>query len=262
MAAPQPVVFRAADGVEIRGQLFTTAAGAGERRPALVFVHGGPRRQMLLGWHGMEYYHNTYAFNQYLAASGYVVLSVNYRSGIGYGMEFRESPGYGAGGASEFQDVLAAARYLQGRADVDPKRIGAWGGSYGGYLTALALARASDLFAAGVDIHGVHDWRTETRLFLPSDDRDLQLAAQRLALESSPVAHVKTWKSPVLLIHGDDDPSVSFGQTVQLAEALRKQGVAFERLVFPDEVHDFLRHERWLEAFRAAATFLDKHLKN
>jgi len=135
-------------------------------------------------------------------------------------------------------------------------------GSYGGYLTALALARASELYAAGVDIHGVHDWRTETRLFMDSDDPTVKQAAQRLALDSSPLAHVKTWKSPVLLIHGDDDPSVSFGQTVQLAEALRKQGVAFEQLVFPDEVHDFLRHERWLDAFRAASDFLDRHLKN
>jgi dipeptidyl aminopeptidase/acylaminoacyl peptidase len=226
----------------------------------VIFFHGGPRRQMLLGWHFYEYYHNAYAFNQFLASRGYLVLSVNYRSGTGYGMEFREALRYGAVGASEFNDVLGAASYLRGRPDVDASRIGLWGGSYGGYLTALGLARASDRFKAGVDLHGVHDWRTETKLFLPSDDLDVQQAALRLALDSSPMAHVKTWRSPVLLIHGDDDRNVEFRQTVQLVEALRGQGVEFEQLVFPDEVHEFLTHAKWLEAFRAAADFLDRKL--
>jgi dipeptidyl aminopeptidase/acylaminoacyl peptidase len=261
LVEPQPVAFRAADGLEIHAQLFARPPRAGERRPAVVFFHGGPRRQMLLGWHAMEYYHNTYAFNQYLASRGYVVLSVNYRSGTGYGVDFREASAYGAAGASEFNDVLGAARYLASRTDVDVKRVGAWGGSYGGYLVALGLARASDLYAAGVDIHGVHDWRTETRLYLDSDGPEVQQAARKLALDSSPLGHVSTWKSPVLLIHGDDDPSVAFSQTVQLAEALRKRGVAFDHLVFPDEVHEFLRHARWVEAFRAAAAFLEKHLR-
>lgn len=260
LVVPQAVAFKADDGMEIRGQLFLSAAPAGERRPAVVYLHGGSRRQMLLGWHPMEYYHNCYAFNQYLASRGYVVLSVNFRSGTGYGMEFREAPEYGAVGASEFNDVLGAARYLAGRPDVDPKRVGLWGGSYGGYLTALGLARASSLFAAGVDLHGVHDWRTETRLFLPSDDFAVQQAALRLALDSSPIAHVEGWKSPVLLVHGDDDPDVAFGQTVQLVEALRRKGVPFEQLIFPDEVHGFLLHLRWLQAFRAAEAFLGTNL--
>src|SRR5712692_7352852 len=116
---------------------------------------------MVLAWHYSEYYHNAYALNQYLAGRGYVVLIVNYRSGIGYGVEFREALNYGARGASEFNDVLGAGLYLRSRADVDPRRIGLWGGSYGGYLTALGLARASDLFAAGVDLYGVHDSSTE-----------------------------------------------------------------------------------------------------
>ncbi|RPI17961.1 MAG: S9 family peptidase [Acidobacteriales bacterium] len=262
LAAPREVTFKAADGMEIRGQLFLPEnVRTGERRPAVIFLHGGPRRQMLLGWNYMDYYHNTYAFNQYLAARGYVVLSVNYRSGTGYGLEFREALRYGAVGASEFNDVLGAGQYLKGRPDVDGKRVGLWGGSYGGYLTALGLARASDLFAAGVDLHGVHDWRTETKVFLPSDHMEVREQALRLAFESSPMAHMKGWRSPVLLVHGDDDRNVEFKQTVQLVEALRKQGVEFEQLIFPDEVHSFLRHARWLEAFHAAAEFLDKHLR-
>jgi dipeptidyl aminopeptidase/acylaminoacyl peptidase len=262
LVAPQPVAFKAADGMEIPAQVFLPSdLKAGERRPAVVFFHGGSRRQMLAGWHYREYYHHTYAFNQYLASLGYVVLSVNYRSGIGYGMEFREALNYGATGASEFNDVIGAARYLQRRPDVDPKRIGLWGGSYGGYLTALGLARASDLFAAGVDLHGVHDWRTETTVFLPSDELEVQQAALRLALQSSPLADVKTWRSPVLLVHGDDDRNVAFSQTVRLVEALREQKVEFRELIFPDEIHEFLLHRHWVEAFRAAAEFFDRHLR-
>src|SRR6202011_4565410 len=96
---------------------------ASERAPAIVFFHGGPHRQMLLGWHYMQYYANAYALNQYLAASGYVVLSVNFRSGIGYGLDFREALQFGASGGSEYADVRAAAVYLRSRADVDAARI-------------------------------------------------------------------------------------------------------------------------------------------
>jgi len=262
LVEPQAVHFSAADGMRIPAQLFLPrGVAAGERRPAVIFFHGGSRRQMLLGFHYGSYYHNAYSFNQYLASRGYVVLSVNYRSGIGYGMEFREALNYGATGASEFHDVMGAGLYLRGRADVDPKRIGLWGGSYGGYLTALGLSRASDLFACGVDIHGVHDWNVTIRNFAPTYDPQAAQAAAHLAFESSPMASVKTWRSPVLLIHGDDDRNVPFSESVTLAEALRKQGVQFEQLVFPDEVHSFLRHERWLEVFRAASGFFDRHLK-
>src|SRR5438045_7964369 len=150
---------------------------------------------MLLGWHYLYYYRNAYALNQYLASRGFVVLSVNYRSGIGYGMEFREALHYGAQGASEFQDVMAAGLYLRSRADVDPGRIGLWGGSYGGFLTALGLARASNLFAAGVDFHGVHNWNVGIRTFTPSYNPKPD--EERLAFESSPMAWLDGWKSPV-----------------------------------------------------------------
>ena len=262
LAVPEPVLFPSADGMKIHAQLFLPAsARSGERRPAAIFFHGGSRRQMLLGWHYNYYYRNSYAFNQYLANRGYVVLSVNYRSGIGYGMEFREAVDYGAVGASEFNDVLGAGLYLKSRPDVDPDRIALWGGSYGGYLTALGLARASDLFAAGVDFHGVHDWNDVITNFEPAYDPVRRQEAARLAFESSPMAAVKSWRSPVLLIHGDDDRNVPFSQSVDLAQALRQKGVEFEELVFPDEIHDFLVHAHWLAAYRAAADFLDRHLK-
>jgi len=227
----------------------------------LLFFHGGSRRQMLLGFHHRGYYHNAYALNQYLASQGYIVLSVNYRSGTGYGMEFREAINYGARGASEFQDVLGAGLYLRSRDDVAPNRIGLWGGSYGGYLTALGLARASDLFAAGVDIHGVHDWNVVIRNFVPSYNPNAREELARLAYESSPMAYINTWRSPVLLIHGDDDRNVPFSESVDVAESLRRQGVQFEQLIFPDEVHGFLLHRNWLAAYRATAGFFKRMLR-
>jgi dipeptidyl aminopeptidase/acylaminoacyl peptidase len=254
LVEPQQVIFSSADGLSIHGQLFIPNPRPAKPAPAMVFFHGGSQRQMLLGWHSMYYYWNSYAMNQYLVSRGFVVLSVNYRSGTGYGLDFREALRYGPAGASEYNDVQGAGVYLRTRPEVDPNRIGAWGGSYGGYLTAMALARASDLFKAGVDFHGVHDWAKE--LGIPENAPEY-----KLAFESSPMAFLSGWKSPVLLIQGDDDRNVQFNQTVMLTDALRREHVPYELIVFPDEVHDFLLFKSWLTAYEASAKFLEQHLK-
>jgi dipeptidyl aminopeptidase/acylaminoacyl peptidase len=259
LVKPEAVVLSSADGLQLHGQLFRPSSSG--RHPALVFFHGGSRRQMLLGFHSMYYYSNAYAMNQYLASRGYLVLSVNYRSGIGYGLDFREGFHYGATGASEYADVQGAALYLRSRDDVDPRHIGAWGGSYGGYLTALALARASDLYAAGVDFHGVHDWNIEFLGETIPGDVQTQAAFMRTAFESSPLAHMSTWRSPVLLIQGDDDRTVAFAQTVRLVEALRDRNIDYEQLILPNEIHDFLLWRDWLTAYRATADFFNRKLR-
>jgi dipeptidyl aminopeptidase/acylaminoacyl peptidase len=267
LVLPQQVIYSASDGMKIHAQLFLPPGiRPGEKHKAVVFMHGGSRRQMLLGWHYMDYYNNAYGMNQYLASQGYIVLSINYRSGIGYGLNFREAINYGRGGASEYHDVEGAGLYLRSRPDVDAAHIGLWGGSYGGYLTALGLARGSDLFAAGVDFHGVHDWAARSISTTPgSAAAAAALAAggedsARTAYESSPIASVRTWRSPVLLIHGDDDRNVDFAQTVELAGALRRQGVYFEQLIIPDEIHGFLRHASWLRAYHAEVDFFQRKL--
>ena len=256
LVEPELVSVRTSDSLDVRMQLFRPAEPAQGRRPAVIFFHGGPSRQMLPAWHYMYYYHNTYALNQYLASRGFVVLSVNYRGGIGYGRAFRQAPRRGMRGASEYLDVLAAAAWLRARPDVDSARIGLWGGSYGGFLTALGLARNSDLFAAGFDLHGVHDWSLDR--VAPAGARAPQASDSALALAraSSPVADVDRWRSPVLLVHGDDDRNVGFAQTVDLGRRLRARGVDVREIVFPDEVHDFLRHGDWLKAYGAGAEFL------
>ena len=264
LTIPQSVLLPERAGVAAHGQLFLPPSGAADvRHPAVVFIHGGPVRQMLVGWHYMDYYSNAYAMNQYLASRGYVVLALNYRAGIGYGLDFREAEGIGAAGASEYNDLLSAAAFLRARPDVDAARIGLWGGSYGGYMTALGLARNSDLFAAGVDLHGVHDWYHWTlseRDNVPLYASDAPPAVLATALAASPISSIATWRSPVLLIQGDDDHNVAFSESIRLAEALRAQGVDYAELVFPDEIHGFLRHESWLRAYAATAQFLDDKL--
>jgi dipeptidyl aminopeptidase/acylaminoacyl peptidase len=261
LITPTKVVIKSPDGLEIHTQLFNAASGTG-RRPAIVYVHGGPPRQMLLGWNYSDYYSNAYALNQYLANRGFVVLSVNYRLGIGYGRDFQQPAHAGSQGASEYTDVRAAAEWLRAQPFVDPRRVGIYGGSYGGFLTAMALARNSDLFAAGVDMHGVHDWTTERARGLMNRDRyeeapDLQRALD-IAWTSSPVSYVKSWKSPVLLIHGDDDRNVRFNQTVDLARRLAAQGTPFEELIIPDDTHHFMRHANWVRVDAATAGFFER----
>ena len=257
---PKQVLFKSEDGLTIHGQLFVPK-GQSKPGPALIYMHGGPPRQMLLGFHYLDYYHDAYAANQYLASLGFTVLSVNYRLGIMYGHDFRTPPDSAWRGASEYKDILAGAKYLQSLPTVDPQRIGLWGGSYGGFLTALGLARNSDIFKAGVDYHGVHDWE----VFLPEWEEGATSApdfkaAQKLAWESSPDSSVSQWKSPVLLIQGDDDRNVPFSQTVDLAQRLRDNHVPFEQIVFPDEIHDFLLWHDFIHSYEATAQFFQKHL--
>jgi dipeptidyl aminopeptidase/acylaminoacyl peptidase len=257
LVVPKSVDFRAADGHIVYGQLFEKEEGA-SKKPAVVFVHGGPPRQMLTTWHNIDYYSNAYAVNQYLADHGFVVLSVNYRLGIGYGYAYSHPANWGPTGASEYQDVVAGNEFLQHQPNVDPHRIGIWGGSYGGYLTALALARNSDRFCVGADWHGVHDWSTDDNLPNPPlryQTLDMQ-KERRIAWQSSPDASIPQWRSPVLLVQGDDDHNVPFHQTVDLARRLELAHVPFSELVIPNEIHGFLRYATFLKVDEATVKFL------
>jgi dipeptidyl aminopeptidase/acylaminoacyl peptidase len=256
---PEQVIFKAGDGTTIHGQLFINRT-LSSTRPGIVFMHGGPIRQMLLGFHYSDYYINCYAFNQYLASQGYVVLSVNFRTGVGYGRDFRRAKNQGPRGASEYQDVVAAANYLQSLQQVDPSKIGLWGGSYGGYLTAMGLSRNPEIFKAGVDVHGVHDWSFDGQD--ATNSWGLQKKELELALKSSPVADLSKWTGPVLFVHGDDDRNVNFQQSTDLVEKLREKNVPVEVLILPDEVHGFLRYDSWKRIFEGAKDFFDRNLKN
>jgi dipeptidyl aminopeptidase/acylaminoacyl peptidase len=263
LVTPTQVIFESSDGVTVHAQMFEREGGP-STKPAVIFVHGGPPRQMLLGWHYSSYYSNAYAVNQYLASRGFIVLSVNFRLGIGYGYDFHRPPNSGARGAAEYLDVKAAAEYLQDLPRVDGSRIGIYGGSYGGFLTAMALARNSDLFAAGVDVHGVHDWTAERARGMMTRDRYEQAEDIEQALEtawaSSPMSSMATWTSPVLIIHGDDDRNVRFNQSTDLVRRLVDRGIPHETLVIPDDTHHFMRFANVLKVYEATAEFLERKL--
>jgi dipeptidyl-peptidase-4 len=247
---PEIIWLTAPDSVKFSNQLFLPKdIKPGEKRPAMIFVHGGPSRQMLPGYHYMQFYHWFYAYNQWLQSQGYVVMSVNYRRGIGYGRSFQQAPNSQARGNSEYQDVLAAGRYLQTRADVDPTRIGIWGLSYGGLLTAQALARNSDLFVAGGNLAGVHLYGNS-------------LDPEALSFKSSAVGAIEGWKSPVFLVHGDDDRNVDFAQTVGLVSLLRARNVYYELMVMPDDLHESWYHENWIITFNRMGDFFKRFVWN
>jgi dipeptidyl aminopeptidase/acylaminoacyl peptidase len=268
LVTPQLVSFKASDGVEAYGQLFVPVGGPA-RKPAVVYVHGGGPRQMLLGWHNRWEYANDYGANQYLVSRGFIVLSVDYRLSVGYGQAFQFPENAGPRGASEYRDILAAGLYLQSRQDVDRTKIGIWGASLGGYLTALALGRNSDVFASGVDVHGAHDriaaiTTTQMAHALAGDgmtDAELRQAL-KVQFESSPISAVSTWKSPVLLIHGDDDRIVDIRQSIDLKRRLEEKGVHVEELILPDDVHDSLLYRNWVSSIRAMSTFFERTLKS
>lgn len=263
LVTPKQVIFKSEDGWNVHATMFEPK-NMTEKSPAIIYVHGGPPRQMLLGWHYSSYYSNGYAVNQYLASQGFIVLSVNYRLGIGYGYEFHRPVDGGTRGASEYKDIKAAALWLADQDFVDSEKIGIYGGSYGGYLTAMALGRNSDLFTVGVDIHGVHDRTTRVGSFMYPGGYEMapdKEKAREIAWESSPISSVPTWTSPVLIIHADDDRNVQFSQSTDLVQRLNEKGVFNETLVIVDDTHHFMLHANQLKVNKAAADFLKRFLK-
>jgi dipeptidyl aminopeptidase/acylaminoacyl peptidase len=258
LVMPQPVTFTAKDGQETHAQLLLPRETTSRPHPAILFFHGGPQLQMMLGFNTDSREHNwMYAFNQYLVAEGYIVLSVNYRGGTGYGLDYREADNLGPGGASELNDILGAITYLRGRQDVDSHKIGIQGDSYGGFVTELGLARASDALAAGVDYAGIYNWST----FLSAVGQPLEGDdANRRAVESSPVATIDQWHAPVLVVKADGDLDVPIQQTTALIEDLRSHNIDHDVVIIPNEIHAMSRYSSWLTLFTASDAYFDRHL--
>jgi len=219
---------------------------------------------MLLGWNYSDYYSNAYASNQYLVSKGFNVLVVNYRLGIGYGFDFHKAANAGIAGASEYLDIKAAGEWLKTQSFVDPNKIGIYGGSYGGYLTALALARDSKLFAAGVDIHGVHDWVINASIVAANERYEKAPdyeKAIKVAWQSSPVSSISSWTSPVMIIHADEDRNVRFNQSVDLINRLSKTKVKVETLMIVDDTHHWMKHSNAVLVYQSVADYFVKTLK-
>lgn len=258
LITPTEIEFPSTNSFTIHSQLFLPKK-IKEKLPVIIFIHGGPDRQMLLDWHYSSYYSNCYAVNQYLANLGYAVLSVNYRNGIGYGYAFDEPNHTYSQGASEYEDILAATKWIRSQTNLNYGKIGVYGGSYGGYLTSLALSRNSDIFKAGVDLHGVHFHEPEEAINKYSEAPDLKLALE-LEQKSFALNYVSQWKPPVLLIHGDDDRNVDFIQSKKLADKLARYHVPFEYLVIPDDSHHWMKYSNQVKIDQATVDFLMKHI--
>jgi dipeptidyl aminopeptidase/acylaminoacyl peptidase len=258
LVAPEAVTFTAKDGQIAHAQLFLPRdAGSAKLHPAIMFFHGGPRRQMLLGFNPMGAYNWMYALNQHFVSEGYIVISVNYRGGIGYGLDYREAKDFGPDGGSELNDLLGAVTYLQGRKDVNPRKVGIWGASYGGLMTALGLARASKDIAVGVDYAGVYNWDSMlASLGVPVEAGE----ATRRGFDSSPIATIDQWHSPVLVVQADDDRNVPLQQSLELIEDLRLHHVDHDEIMMPNEIHDLARYSSWIMLFKATDAYLNRHL--
>ncbi|HEY2780485.1 MAG TPA: prolyl oligopeptidase family serine peptidase [Steroidobacteraceae bacterium] len=259
LVTPEAVTFSAKDGQLVHAQLFLPHDAAGAKaHPAIMFFHGGPRRQMLLGFNPMGAYNWMYALNQYFAAEGYVVISVNYRGGIGYGLDYREAKNFGPDGGSELNDLLGTVTYLQSRKDVDSRRVGIWGASYGGLMTALGLARASKDIAVGVDYAGVYNWNSMlASVGVPVEPGE----ATRRGFDSSPIATIDQWHSPVLVVQADDDRNVPLQQSLELIEDLRLHRIDHEEIMIPNEIHDLAHYSSWIALFKATSDYLNRHLQ-
>ena len=240
---PTLVDFPAADGQTAYGQLFTPEHSNG---CAIIFSHGGIRRQMLPGFHYMDAYHYLYGMNQYLASRGCVVLSVEYRSSIMRGEAFRDAPGWGFAGNSELIDFVGAAKWLMARKDVNASRgVGIYGLSWGGYMTSNALSQHSDLFKVGFDMAGVHT------------------SSNPEGAKYSAVGNIDTWTSPVFLAQGDDDMNVNFNEGTTLARVMqtKRPQVEFRQQVLPGQTHDlYLTYEQLVQIYQDGSDFLLAHM--
>ncbi|HEY2463850.1 MAG TPA: prolyl oligopeptidase family serine peptidase [Steroidobacteraceae bacterium] len=258
LVTPEAVTYPAKDGQLVHAQLFLPRDAGAKPHPAIMFYHGGPRRQMLLGFNPMGAYNWMYALNQRFAAEGYIVISVNYRGGIGYGLDYREARNFGPDGGSETNDILGTVSYLQGRKDVEARKIGVWGGSYGGLMTALALARASKDIAVGVDYAGVYNWNTMlASVGVPVEPGE----ATKRGLDSSPIATIDQWHSPVLVVQADDDRNVPLQQSLELIEDLRLHQIEHEEIILPNEIHDLAHYSAWIALFKATDAYLNRYLQ-
>jgi dipeptidyl aminopeptidase/acylaminoacyl peptidase len=275
---PELVSVESSDGWEIPGYLLDprdSAAVADDATdlPAVIWVHGGPMRQMRDGWHPGRSYGLPYTFHQYLATRGYVGLCVNYRGGIGYGKEFRQ--GIAEDPGSEMNDVVAAAEYLKRLDYVDEESVAIWGLSYGGYATLQILGTDPDVFTMGVNLAGVADrrvyeeWATHTKYpeavsRLPHRLGGHPWEAPEAWDEASPVTHMDAVDAPLYNFHGTADRYVNFEQLDEVVDRLLDRDgetdAVFEWEYYPDENHVFSERRTWERTLRQIVEAFENHL--
>lgn len=255
---PEIVMIPASDGVEVPARIYRPESwNAQPNGAAAIFVHGA-------GYlHNVHDYWSTYAreymFNQYLASKGYVVLDIDYRGSAGYGRDWRTAI-YRHMGGRDLQDHVDGSRYLQQNFGIDPERVGLYGGSYGGFITLMALFNEPRHFGAGAALRSVTDWAhynhgyTGRILNLPQND---SVAYRR----SSPIYFAEGLEDPLLMAHGMVDVNVHFQDIVRLSQRLIELGKTdWELAVYPVEDHGFVRPSSWTDEYRRIFELFERAL--
>jgi dipeptidyl aminopeptidase/acylaminoacyl peptidase len=260
LVEPMHVRYPGADGREIPALLYIPHAEAirgGALPPAIVHIHGGPTGQHLRWWDRAS---------QWYANNGYVVLAPNIRGSTGYGREFQEA-NRGDWGGKDLEDVVKGAQWLAKEGIADAKRIGAYGGSYGGFMTLMVLTQAPDVWAAGVSVVGVVSWKTlhdttrgDLRDYL---ERELGDPAKvpDLYRDRSPLTHVSKIKAPLLVLQGANDPRVPQSEAKLMTDALSKAGKTFDQHVYEGEGHGFRTRANAIDSLRRATEWFDRYLQ-
>ncbi len=258
---PKLVTYRTRDGKDVYARLYTPemiGAKRDPRKPAVIFVHGAGYLQNAHKY--WSSYYREYMFHNLLASRGYVVLDPDYRASSGYGRDWRTAI-YRFMGGKDLEDVVDGAKYLVASEKVDPKRIGVYGGSYGGFITLMAMFTTPDVFRAGAALRPVTDWAhynhgyTSNILNVPQSD----LEAYR---KSSPIYHAAGLKGALLIAHGMVDTNVHFQDSVRLAQRLielRKEN--WELAVYPVENHGFVEETSWADEYKRILKLFEEHLR-
>lgn len=263
LATASVLRYKSFDGLEIPAIYYKPLnASATNKVPALVWVHGGPGGQSRVGYS---------SFIQYLVNHGYAVLMVNNRGSSGYGKSFYKMDDQNHG-EKDLQDCIYGKKHLQSLEYIDKDRIGIIGGSYGGYMTMAAMTFTPDEFKAGVNIFGVTNWvRTlnsippyweSFRKALYAELGDPTTADSVRLRRISPLFHAQNVKNPIMVLQGANDPRVLQIESDEIVEAVRKNSIPVEYLVFPDEGHGFVKKENEMKGYSGVLSFLDKYLKS
>lgn len=253
---PEIVTFKARDGVEVYARLFQPD-NPHPNRPAVIFIHGaGYLQNAHRGW---STYEREFMFHNLLRDSGYFVLDVDYRGSSGYGRDFRTGI-YRHMGGKDLEDVVDGARFLVEKYQVNPRAIGCYGGSYGGFLTLMAMF-TTDTFRAGAALRPVTDWAhyhpnyTVDILNLPHKDPEAYK-------KSSPIYFAEGLKGALLICHGMVDTNVHFQDTVRLAQRLIELGKEnWEVAIYPAEDHSFRNTSSWVDEYRRIFRLFETNLK-
>ncbi|MDQ3328084.1 MAG: S9 family peptidase [Chloroflexota bacterium] len=257
LAEQEVIEWPTVDGTLVYGVLTKALVGEGPR-PVLVTIHGGPTSEDTNGWNPEA---------QYWAGKGWHVLSVNHRGGTGSGRAYQDMLN-GQWGVVDVEDARSGAEYLIGQGLADPKRVVITGGSAGGYTTLMALVRDADFWAAGVSLYGIgnmYDLRLGSHRFEATYEDTivgpLPEEAERW-IERSPLTHVENVRAPVLLFHGKEDKAVPHEQSIEFAEAVRRQGGIAELVLYDDEGHGFRKQANRKDRLEQTERFLEKYVLN